>query len=304
MTRRSRGGSSRPAASTSTGSASTAVEAARSWVPAATTLAWAGEMAPSVRAVAVWLRGRGTGPGRSAHSCWPPRGPGAARVRSQPAVAGGLDTLVGPGGPAGIRGGQLLEPVAFQAVDQPPQPQDPLGPGRRRPGRPGPGQPAHRRLRPGTPACPAAWSTAWSNVCSAPWGQPIKPSADHKRQTPIWGQLPSPTSGPASRGRPCRVGGSRRGAERSPGEGTGDGPTHRKRQPHGARTPGPPSRGRTWAPTTRHRARLVDGARTTPGRRPWRVDGAPTTPACPNPTVACAAPRRCCAGSRGRRGCS
>jgi hypothetical protein len=35
--------------------------------------------------------------------------------------------VVGPGGPAGVHGGQLGQPVAFQAVQQPPQPKDPLG---------------------------------------------------------------------------------------------------------------------------------------------------------------------------------
>jgi hypothetical protein len=40
---------------------------------------------------------------------------------------GGLDAVVGPGGPAGVHGGQLGQPVAFQAVQQPPQPKDPLG---------------------------------------------------------------------------------------------------------------------------------------------------------------------------------
>jgi hypothetical protein len=36
--------------------------------------------------------------------------------------------LVGAGGPAGIDRGQFLEPVAFQAVQQPPELQDPDGP--------------------------------------------------------------------------------------------------------------------------------------------------------------------------------
>ena len=39
-----------------------------------------------------------------------------------------LLALFGPGGPAGVDPGQFLEPVAFQAVDQLPQHQDPLGP--------------------------------------------------------------------------------------------------------------------------------------------------------------------------------
>jgi hypothetical protein len=36
--------------------------------------------------------------------------------------------VFGAGRPPGVDGGQLLEPVAFQAVQQPPQPKDPLGP--------------------------------------------------------------------------------------------------------------------------------------------------------------------------------
>ena len=34
----------------------------------------------------------------------------------------------GAGGPAGVDPGQFLEPLAFQAVHQPPQDRDPLGP--------------------------------------------------------------------------------------------------------------------------------------------------------------------------------
>jgi hypothetical protein len=36
--------------------------------------------------------------------------------------------VVGPGGATGVHEGEFSEPVAFQAVQQPPQPQDPLGP--------------------------------------------------------------------------------------------------------------------------------------------------------------------------------
>ena len=49
----------------------------------------------------------------------------------QPAGGGaGLDAVLGPGGTAGIDPGEFVEPVAFQAVQQPPQLQDPLGPDR------------------------------------------------------------------------------------------------------------------------------------------------------------------------------
>jgi hypothetical protein len=41
-----------------------------------------------------------------------------------------LEAVFGAGGPAGVHGGQLLEPLSFQAVQQPPQGQDPLGPDR------------------------------------------------------------------------------------------------------------------------------------------------------------------------------
>jgi hypothetical protein len=37
--------------------------------------------------------------------------------------------VVGAGGPAGIDGGEFAEPVAVQAVQQPPQLEDPRGPG-------------------------------------------------------------------------------------------------------------------------------------------------------------------------------
>ena len=57
MTRRSRGGSSRRAAASRTGSASAARWSGRSWVPWASTWAWAGEMAPSARAWPVWVNG-------------------------------------------------------------------------------------------------------------------------------------------------------------------------------------------------------------------------------------------------------
>ena len=57
MTRRSRGGSSRRAASSSTGSASAATWAGRSWVPWASTWAWAIDSSPSARAWPVAVSG-------------------------------------------------------------------------------------------------------------------------------------------------------------------------------------------------------------------------------------------------------
>ena len=41
-----------------------------------------------------------------------------------------LLVLLGPGGAAGVHGGEFSEPLAFQTVHQPPQDQDPLGPDR------------------------------------------------------------------------------------------------------------------------------------------------------------------------------
>jgi hypothetical protein len=57
------------AVSTSTGSASAVTRSGRSCVPAASTLAWAGEISPAVSAWAVAVRGRGTTLGRSGHYC-------------------------------------------------------------------------------------------------------------------------------------------------------------------------------------------------------------------------------------------
>jgi hypothetical protein len=47
----------------------------------------------------------------------------------QPTGRGGsLNTILGPSSAAGVQVGQVLQPVAFQPIDQPPQLQDPLGP--------------------------------------------------------------------------------------------------------------------------------------------------------------------------------
>ena len=48
---------------------------------------------------------------------------------AQPAGGrGGWGGVVGPGGATGVHEGEFLAPVAFPAAQQPPQPQDPLGP--------------------------------------------------------------------------------------------------------------------------------------------------------------------------------
>ena len=102
--------------------------AARSWVPWASTWAWAGEMSPAVRAWAVAARG----PRNSARAVRTQLLAALApsRSRAQPAGGGGgLDALLGPGGPRPSTAGQPLQPLAFQPVHQPPQLQDPLGQG-------------------------------------------------------------------------------------------------------------------------------------------------------------------------------
>jgi hypothetical protein len=73
-----------------------------------------------------------------------------AHPQASPEPAGGgagLDAGFGPGGTAGVDPGELVEPVAFQPVQQPHQDQHPLGPdGVGQPGRVLGGQPLdHRR---------------------------------------------------------------------------------------------------------------------------------------------------------------
>ena len=81
------------------------------------------------------VRQCGRGPGQRAAEQGPggpDRALGGAGAQAEPVPkpgggGPGLLVLVGPGGAAGVHGGQFLEPVAFEAVDQPPQGQDPLG---------------------------------------------------------------------------------------------------------------------------------------------------------------------------------
>jgi hypothetical protein len=74
-------------------------------VPWASALVWAAESSPAHRAWAVSVRGRRTGLGRSARRwprCWRPGGADlAASWRWR-----GLGAVVGPGGPAGVDGGE------------------------------------------------------------------------------------------------------------------------------------------------------------------------------------------------------
>jgi hypothetical protein len=85
-TRRSRGGSSRPAASRRTGSASAATCSGRSRAPDASTAACAADNSPAVNAWAVWV----SGPRNRARAVRTllaaAPGPRRKRVRSQAAV--------------------------------------------------------------------------------------------------------------------------------------------------------------------------------------------------------------------------
>jgi hypothetical protein len=99
-------------------------------------------MSPSVRAWAVAVRG----PRNRARAVRTARlaalAPRRRRARSQLAVEAACAPASAPGRPLGIHGGQFLEPVTFQAVHQPSQHQDPLGPHRiRQPVRAPGGQP-------------------------------------------------------------------------------------------------------------------------------------------------------------------
>ena len=128
MTRRSRGGSNRRAASSRTGSASAARWSGRSWVPRASTWAWAGESSPSARAWAVPVSGPGTGRGRVRTKPGRCRRPGAAgcvatRRWSRPGRPGR------PGGAAGVHRGQR------RASGRPGGPSAPGAPAPPRPGR-------------------------------------------------------------------------------------------------------------------------------------------------------------------------
>ena len=97
-------------------------------MPWASTLAWATEIVPSARALAVAV----SGPRNRALAVRTKlRGRAGTQAQPVPQPGGGrpdLLPLVGAGGAAGIDAGEFLEPVAFQAVHQPPQFQDPLGP--------------------------------------------------------------------------------------------------------------------------------------------------------------------------------
>jgi hypothetical protein len=67
-------------------------------------------------------------PGRP-HRTMRSASPHAEPIPQPAGRGGGLDALVGPGGTTGVQVGQVLEPVAFELIDQPPQPMDAFGSG-------------------------------------------------------------------------------------------------------------------------------------------------------------------------------
>jgi hypothetical protein len=83
----------------------------------------------------------------------PHRRAGGAGAQVEPVAQptrgrGSLDPVLGPSRSAGVHGRQLPEPVAFQAVQQPPQDQHPLGPDRiGQPGQVPGGEVVDRRLK-------------------------------------------------------------------------------------------------------------------------------------------------------------
>ena len=202
-TRRSRGGSSRRAASTSTGSASAARWSGSSLGAVGQHLGMGWGDLPVGQGLGG--RGQGTteqGPG-GPHRTWRPPPPPSAAGPQPAGGRAGLGPLLGPSRPAGVHRGQLTQPQAFQAVPQPPQPTHPLGPGAI--GQPveGPGRPAPGARPPAPPAPP----TGWSNVCSSPWRQPTNPPPEHKHPHKFVENLLAGTTRQPSRG--LRAGASR-----------------------------------------------------------------------------------------------
>ncbi len=121
MTRRSRGGSSRRAASSRTGSASAATWSGRSWVPWASTWRGPGRWSPRPGPGRSRSGGRGTAPGRSAHSWRRCRRSCAAGARSQPAVEPAWTPCSAPAAPRASTAARVRQPLAFEAVGQPSQ---------------------------------------------------------------------------------------------------------------------------------------------------------------------------------------
>ena len=152
-TRRSRGGSSRRAASTSTGSASAVTWSGRSWVPWASTWAWATEMRPV---------GQGLGGGGQRAAEQGPGGPdtprGGAGTHAQPAPQpAAVEPTCWPCRPrrrprASTAASSLSQWPSRRSTS--PRSTRTRSARTRRPGRPGPGRPARPRPRRVPPAVP------------------------------------------------------------------------------------------------------------------------------------------------------
>ena len=115
-------------------------------------------------------------------SAHPQPGPQPGRRR------GSLLALVGPGGAAGVQVGELLEPQAFETVQQPPQCQYPLG--RTASVRPCRSWTANASTATPSPPRPSGggggrWPGDSVEVCSSPWRQPTNPTCEHKHQLEI-----------------------------------------------------------------------------------------------------------------------
>ena len=138
--------------------------AGRSWVPAASTWAWAGESSPSANAWAVRVRG----PRYRARAVRTRLLAAPAlmrkRLRSHPAVEEACTPWSAPAAPRASTAARVAQPLAFLSVLLPPQDQEPFDQGGV--GEPVQllgGQPIHRRHQ-----RPQLGRARWSNVCSSP----------------------------------------------------------------------------------------------------------------------------------------
>ncbi len=135
--------------------------------------------------------GRGTAPGRSAPQLAAVPALMRSRARSQPAVEPAWTPCSAPAAPRASTAGEFGQPVAFQAVGQPPQHQDPFGPG-------AVGQPVGSwSARPWSSATSAATPlgsrpAGWSNGCSSPWPATYQPRTRTQAPPPHLGTT-SPT---------------------------------------------------------------------------------------------------------------
>ena len=154
----------------------------RSWVPWASTLAWAGDSSPSVRAAAVAVRGppnswRVVRPALAAALA-----PMRSRVRSHPRSRG-RDALLGPAAPPASTVASSWSQWPSRRSTSPHRTRT-VRPGRHRTGPPGLRWPT----RPRPPGRRVARWPAGSNECSSPWRQPINPAPEGKHHSPKCGQ--------------------------------------------------------------------------------------------------------------------